>query len=124
MTWQIITSPKGERMVILPETDYLALRDAAASKLDGDAIKRFEASLLEGTEELLPASLVNAILDGANPVRVWRKYRGLSAKALANQAGLAPAYLSQIETGKRDGTLETYRRIAEALNLTLDDLVG
>lgn len=38
--------------------------------------------------------------------------------------GLAPAYLSQIETGKRDGTLETYRKIAEALNLTLDDLVG
>ena len=41
MTWQIITSPQGERMVILPEADYLALRDAAASKLDGDAIKRF-----------------------------------------------------------------------------------
>jgi transcriptional regulator with XRE-family HTH domain len=38
--------------------------------------------------------------------------------------GLAPAYLSQIETGKRDGTLETYRKIAEALNLTLDDLAG
>jgi transcriptional regulator with XRE-family HTH domain len=45
-------------------------------------------------------------------------------KALAETVGIAPAYLSQIETGKRDGTLETYRKLANALRLTLDELAG
>ena len=47
------------------------------------AIERFKARLAAGQEELVPAAVVNALLDGANPVRVWRDYRGLSAKDLA-----------------------------------------
>ena len=56
--------------------------------------------------------------------RVWRQHRDLSVKALAEKAGIAPAYLSQIETGKRDGTLSTIKKIADALDVTVDDLVG
>ena len=88
------------------------------------AIERFKARLAAGQEELVPAAVVNALLDGANPVRVWRDYRGLSAKDLAQRADLAPAYLSQIETGKREGTVETLRKIAQVLNVTIDDLAG
>ena len=82
------------------------------------------AGIEAGTEELVPADVGNAPLDGANPVRVWRKHRGMSAKVLAEKAGIAPAYLSQIETGRREGTIETMRRIAIALDLTLGDLAG
>src|SRR3546814_3871263 len=58
--------------------------------------------------------MVERLLDGENPVRVWREHRGLTVKALAERAGISAAYLSQIEGGQRDGSLDTMRKIAEA----------
>ncbi|HEY0911821.1 MAG TPA: helix-turn-helix transcriptional regulator [Bradyrhizobium sp.] len=55
-------------------------------------------------------------------IRVWREYRGLTIKALAKTSGLAAAYLSQIETGKREGTIETFKKIAAALRVDIDDI--
>ena len=54
---------------------------------------------------------------------MWRDYRGISASALAEQVGIAAPYLSQMETGKRTGTVETLRDIAKALRVTIDDLI-
>jgi DNA-binding XRE family transcriptional regulator len=119
---QTITTPAGERLVVLPESDYLAMVEAAELANDVAAIERFKAKLAKGEEELVPATVVNAILEGANPVRVWREYRGLSAKELAERAGVAAAYISQIETGLREGRLRTMSKIAEALGVGLDDL--
>lgn len=91
---------------------------------DLKAVRQFKDRISRGEEELLPAAMVDAILNGENRIRVWREHRGLSAAALAKRAGIAAAYLSQIETGKRDGTVETYRKLAEALRVSLDDLIG
>ncbi len=124
MNQQVITTPKGERMVILPEAEYLRLLEAIEDSEDVESVRRFKERLATGEEELLPSAIVDAILDGQNRVRVWREHRGLTAAALAKQAGIASAYLSQIETGKREGTVETYRKLAAALGITLDDLVG
>lgn len=123
MTRQIITAPGGERMVVLSEAEYDRLVEAAEDAEDLAAIRRFERDLAEGREELIPSEIVNRLLGGENPVAVWREYRGLSAKELAVRAGITQAYLSQIETGKRDGTIGTMKRIAAALDLALDDLV-
>lgn len=90
---------------------------------DVAAIELFEARFSHGEEELLPASLVNAILYGVNPLRAWREYRGLTVSALAASAGVTAAYLSQIESGKREGTVDTLRKIAAALNVMIDDIV-
>lgn len=84
-----------------------------------DAVKR---ALAAGEEELVPQEIANRLIDGENPVRVWRDYRGLSGRALAEAVGISAAYLSQIESGQRDGRFETMQRIAEALNVSLDDL--
>jgi transcriptional regulator with XRE-family HTH domain len=42
---------------------------------------------------------------------------------LAEAAGISRAYLAQIETGKRDGTLSLQRSFADALGVGLDDSV-
>lgn len=81
------------------------------------------ATLEHGEDELIPSKLVYAIADGANPIKVWREYRGLTQNQLAQIAEISPPYLSQIETGKRTGTTEVLQSIAEALNLSLDDIV-
>jgi DNA-binding XRE family transcriptional regulator len=124
MNQQVITTPKGERMVILPEAEYLRLLAAVEDSEDLESVRRFKERLATGEEELLPAAMVDAILEGESRVRVWREHRGLTAAALAKQAGIASAYLSQIETGKREGTVDTYRKLASALGITLDDLIG
>ena len=121
---QIIISPTGERLVVLTEAEYRALVDAAADAADVAMIRRFEERLAAGDEELLPEEMVDRILDGENPIRAWREHRGLTVKALAEEAGIAPAYLSQLETGKRAGTVATVKKLADALGVRVDDLVG
>ena len=123
MTRQIITAPSGERMVVLPEAEFMQLLDAVEDAEDAAAVRRFKQKLAAGEEELIPAEYVYRMLDGENRVTVWREFRGLSGKELAKAAGIAPSYLSNIETGKRDGTIGTMKKIADALKVTIDDLV-
>lgn len=118
---QIITTPSGERLVILPEAEYQALVEDAEDRL---ALSEFRRRLAVGEEELIPAAMVDRLLSGENPIRVWREHRGLTATALADRAGIAQGYLSQIETGKREGTIETFRKLVAVLGVSIDDLVG
>lgn len=122
MSEQIITAPNGDRLVILPEAEFLAMREALEDRQDADAVREFERKLATGEEELIPDEVVARIIDGENRVRVWREYRGLAARDLAAKAAVSTAYLSQIETGARDGSFDTIRRIAAALGITVDDL--
>ena len=119
MNTRIIITPGGERLVLVPEADFEALVAAAEDNADRTAVAEFRRKLAAGEEELIPASV-----SGENRVRVWREHRGLTGAALAKQAGLAQAYLSQIETGAREGTVETYSKLAAALGVSLDDLAG
>jgi DNA-binding XRE family transcriptional regulator len=120
---QTLTTSNGERLVVMPEDEYERLLDAADEAAAIAAVDRFEKRMAAGEEELIPSEYIDRILDGENRVAVWREYRGLTAKALAEAAGITQAYLSQIETGKRDGTIGTMKKIAEALKLAIDDLV-
>ena len=91
-----------------------------------DDVKLYDEAkrrLASGEDELVPAEIADRLLSGENPVRVWREHRGLKAQALAEKSQISAAYLSQIEGGQRDGSFETMRRIAEALQISLDDLV-
>lgn len=77
-----------------------------------------------GMERLdaVPAEVAHKIAEGDHPVRVWREYRGLKGVELAREAGISPAYLSEIETCKKDGTFRIMTQIARVLDVMLDDL--
>ena len=87
---------------------------------DYDSVK---TAIERGEEELVPIRIAYAMLDGENPIKVWREYRGQTQQALADMAGISKPYLSQIETNKRTGTKEVLLAIAKALKVTLDDIV-
>ena len=91
----------------LEDADDAALADAALAADDGFRI---------------PSAVVSAVLDGEQPVRVWREQRGLTQDALAAKAGISKAYLCQIETRKRVGALKTLRAIADALAVSVNEL--
>jgi ribosome-binding protein aMBF1 (putative translation factor) len=81
------------------------------------------AHLRTRDQEAIPDAVVGRLLDGENPVRVWREYRGLSLRSLAERAGISASALSDTETGKSEGRPATLRRIADILSVSLDDLV-
>ncbi|HEX3883328.1 MAG TPA: helix-turn-helix transcriptional regulator [Stellaceae bacterium] len=74
------------------------------------------------SEDTVPIAVVDRLLAGENPVRVWREQRGLTLTALAGAAGLGKSYLSQLERGTRQGPVATMQRLAAALGVDLDDL--
>ncbi len=117
------TTPNGDEMVILPRAEYDQLVEASEMTQDVAAFDRFKAQLAAGEEESVPAEFAKRILDGENPLRVWRHYRKCSAQNLAAQVGISGAYLSEIETGKKDGSLSVMKRIADILKVSLDDIV-
>lgn len=118
----LLKTPGGEDLVVLPRADYDRLVADAEMLADVVAYDAATSAVADGREEFIPAALVDAVLAGENPVRAWRRYRGLTIAQLAEKAGVSAAYLSQIETGARAGTVETLGRIAIALAVNLDDL--
>jgi DNA-binding XRE family transcriptional regulator len=119
---QIIKTPQGERLAVLPMAEYQRLQEAAAELEDVRAYDEAKRRLATGEDELLPHEFMVRMVDGENPIRVWRDYRGLKMRELAEAAGISSPYLSQIESGDREGSFDTMRRIAEALKVSLDDL--
>lgn len=68
----------------------------------------------------VPLDVVARVVEGANPLKVYRKWRGLTQAQLAAQAGINAVYLSQIETGQRRGSMTTLKKLARALGVGLD----
>lgn len=87
----------GKGYVLLSEDDYQDLVDVS----DARAAK----ARIDAGEETWPEDVVKALIAGEDPVRVFRKHRGMSIKELAEKSGLSQPYLSEIETGKKEGSL-------------------
>lgn len=121
MTAQIIEIA-GQKMAMLPVADYERLLDIAEDK--ADALAAFEADQRRRAgEEYLPAALVDEVLEGGSALRAWRKYRGFSLEGLAAASGTHASTLSGIEAGKRQGRPALWRALAEALQVSADDIL-
>ena len=123
MTVQIIEKNNKPEWAVMPYEMYQQLVEDAETLQDMRDYKAAKKVIKNG-DELIPGPVTYAILDGEKPIKVWRKYRGLTQRQLSEMAGITKAYLSQIETGKRTGTTDVLTNIARSLDLTLDDIVG
>ncbi len=124
MNVQIIKRDGKPEWAVVPFETYQRLVSEAEMLQDVRDFDEVKAAIECGEEELIPAEVVDALLEGENPIRVWRQHRGLTQQQLADQAEISAPYLSQIESGKRDGTPDVLIKIAKALNLDLGDIVG
>jgi DNA-binding XRE family transcriptional regulator len=123
MSVQIIERNGKPEWAVVPYEVYLRLVEQAEMLQDIHDYDSVKAALEHGDEELVPSQIVYTILDGENPIKVWRDYRGLSQQELAETVGISVPYLSQLETGKRKGSLVVLAKIAKALGVPLDDIV-
>ena len=122
---QIIVTPGGERMAILPEAEL----DALLALVDANPVESipvpdaFTEALASEMEEIVPSGFLDRLLAGANPIKVWREYRGLSLIDLAEAAAIPAERLAALEAGDANGSPAEIHAIAIALKLSVDDLV-
>lgn len=121
---QIIERDGKPEWAVLPYEDYLQLVEQAELLEDIRDFDEISARIARGEEELIPVEVVDAILDGKKPVKVWREYRGLTQQQLSALVGISKPYLSQLETGKRTGTTDVLSAIAKALDISLDQVAS
>lgn len=121
MTVQIVEIA-GQKMAMLPVADYERLLDVAEDRADVQAAIRAEDRRQAG-EEYVPSDLLDRILAGENPLRVWRKYRGLTQAELGKRTGLRNLTISRLERGDRDTGAKNWRALADALSIDVDDIM-
>ncbi|MBT5808885.1 MAG: helix-turn-helix transcriptional regulator, partial [Rhodospirillaceae bacterium] len=104
----------GER--VRENTVYAISPDEWEDLQSSAAIRAWRADPDEG----IPIELIQAIEGGANPIRTYRKYRKVTAAALAAAAGTSQSHVSEIETGKKAPSLKLLRRLADALEIDVE----
>lgn len=105
----------GKPFVLVPEEEFEDMMDVIMAK---EIMARVEAG-----EETWPAEFVYELLDTDSRIRSFRTYRKMTVSELAAAAGISQPYLSEIESGKKTGSVDVLKRIAAALKVDLDDIV-
>lgn len=73
----------------------------------------------------LPDHILDLLAGGqAHPVKIIRKFRGMTQVDLANAAGISRPYLTEIETRKKTGSIAAMQVLAAALNVPVGVLLG
>ena len=109
---------------VIPVDAYRQLLEQAEDAEDIRAADKAMREIENGEDEIIPGSVVDALINGSkHPLRIWREYRDLTQDALAEKVEVGKSYISQIETGRREGSVSVYRKIAKALQVDIDDLV-
>ena len=92
---------QGKPYVLVPLHDY---RDMVSS----------------GKNQGLPADILDALTAReTSPIKILRDYHGLTQKDLAERAGISRPYLTEIETGKKDGSIRAMKALAEVLGVSV-----
>lgn len=122
MKAQIIEKNGHPEFAVIPYADYRHFLELLEDEDDARTVAEFHEAYTAGREFLVPDEIMRRELAGESPVKLWREHRVLTQQELANRAGISKPYLSQIETGKRQGTVETLSAIARSLDVPLDAL--
>ena len=113
---------EGRKLAILAAEDYERLLDLAEEQ-DDIAAAVASQKRREAGEEYLPSEMVDRLIDGENALRVWRQYRSITLTRLADKSKVNKATISLLENDKSFGRPATWRALADALDVTVDDIL-
>ena len=117
---QIIRTPNGEELVVLPRAEYEALVERADHEAeDADDVAIYDARKAAGGG-VLPTEVSAAILRGESWLKAIRNWRGETQLHLSSKTGIGQGYLSDLESGRRAGTPETIAKLAQALSVPVE----
>ncbi len=107
----------GHETVTLTRADYDALLERT-----GELEDRLAAAEAVG-DARMPHAVALAVTAGTRPVRAFRNHGGLTLRELSRRSGVSVSYLSEIEQGRKPGSIAALSRIATALGVSIDSLV-
>ena len=92
--------------------------DLGSSRLVARARKEIAAGI-----PLIPKEAIDRIAEGENALRVLREWRGRAQLYISHKTNLGQGYISDLESGRRKGTIAALKKIADALKVPLDLIV-
>lgn len=125
-TPQIILTPNGEELVVLPRGEYEALLERADhDSEDAEDVAIYDVRKAEFTTSgtTLPPEVSAAILRGESRLKAIRSWRDVTQLHLNFKTGISQGYLSDLESRRRTGTPETMAKIAQALDVPVEWLL-
>lgn len=105
--------------VTISKSEYEALLDA---KEELEDIQTVEYALAN-PEEGMPSALVERLIDGENPLSIYRKWRGFNQSSLARASGVNRTQIADIEAGRSMPSVLTLKKLAKTLKVDMDMLV-
>jgi len=124
MSVKILEANGKPAFAVLPYDEYKALLEVGEDADDAAALVRFAKRYARGDEKMVPAAVVDRLLAGENPLRVWREHRGMTAVQVAEAVGITPAHVSKLESGKGDPSVAVLIKLAKFLDVSLEELAG
>ena len=92
----------GKPHVLVPIHDFTALKNA-------------------GSNNNLPDEVLQQLaLAQESSIKIIRKFRDMTQSDLAEASGISRPYLTEIETGRKDGSIRALKSIAGALDVSLE----
>jgi DNA-binding XRE family transcriptional regulator len=121
MNIQIIENNGAPEYAVIPFVEWQTILDRL-EELEDIADARIISATIASGEETFPPEFSKRLNSGETPLKVWRKYRGLTLAALGKQCGVSAAALSQIENGKRSPSVDLLVKLSRFLGCDMDDL--
>ncbi len=122
MTVQYIEKDGRREYAIIPIDEYERLVAAAEMADDLLTYDHIKSKVDDEDSETLPSQVVNRLLDGENPIRIWREFRELTQQQLAERTKITEADLQQYESGSQEIDAQLLSRIANELQVRVDDI--
>lgn len=107
--------------VTVSRDDWESLLDRLDDQQDHKAIAASERNLAERVT-FTAGETRRMVLDDVPVLTILRERKGLTQAALATLAGISKTYLNEIEKGKKPGSVDAIRKLAAALDVSMDVL--
>ena len=105
--------------VTISTAEYERLISAAEDLADLQAVEASKADQKDGVY----SEFVKRMLDGESLLKLWREHRGLSQTALSKLSGVNRIQIGDIENRGQTGSITTLKKLANALDIQVDDLI-
>jgi len=113
---------KGREFAVIPVKDLERLMEDAEMLADVKAYDAAKARLDDGEDELIPLEITERRLKGEPALRIWREYRKLTQERLAKKAKVSRALIAAIETKRKAGSVNTWKKLGAALDVGWEQL--
>ena len=113
---------KGKEFAVIPVKHLEKLMEDAEMLADVKAYDAAKARIEGGEDELIPLEITERRQKGESALRIWREYRKLTQEQLAKKSRVSRALIAAIETKRKTGSVNTWKKLGAALDVSWEQL--